>query len=143
MDNFTPYSALAGGFLIGLSAALLMLFNGRTAGISGIAGALLSPGYTAPGWRLCFLVGLLLGPWLLTRFGWFPVTIDVNASVAVLAVAGLLVGYGTSLGSGCTSGHGICGLARLSLRSLAATLTFMTTAGITVYIVRHVIGTGS
>lgn len=143
MDNFTPYSALAGGLLIGLSAALLMLFNGRRAGISGITGGLLSPGCVDNGWRLCFLAGLVLGPWVLIRTGWLPVAIQVNDSVAVMAIAGLLVGYGASLGSGCTSGHGICGLASLSPRSLAATLTFMASAGLTVYIARHIIGAGS
>lgn len=142
MDNFTPYSAIAGGVLIGLSAALLLLFNGRKAGISGITGGLLSPECIAPGWRLCFLAGLVLGPLALTQADGLPV-IHVNDSLPVMVIAGLLVGYGSSLGSGCTSGHGICGLANLSLRSLAATLTFMSAAGVTVYLVRHVIGAGS
>jgi len=142
MENFTPYSSLAGGFLIGLSAALFLLFNGRVAGISGIVGGLFSPWCTDAGLRLSFIAGLLLGSLILLKTGWLPVNIQINSSFSVIAIAGLLVGYGTSLGSGCTSGHGVCGLARLSLRSLAATLTFMITAALTVYIVRHIIGTG-
>ncbi|WP_024299931.1 YeeE/YedE family protein [Methylomicrobium lacus] len=143
MENFTPFSALAGGLLIGLSSALFLLLNGRRAGISGIAGDLFSFRCVNPGWRLCFLAGLVLGPLLIGKTGWLPVDVQVNDSLPLMAAAGLLVGYGTSLGSGCTSGHGICGLARLSKRSLAATLTFMLSAGITVYIARHLLGAGS
>ncbi|WP_374087825.1 YeeE/YedE family protein [Methylomicrobium lacus] len=143
MENFTPFSALAGGLLIGLSSALFLLLNGRRAGISSIASGLLSFRRVESGWRLCFLAGLVLGPLLISKTGWLPVDVQVNDSLPLMAAAGLLVGYGASLGSGCTSGHGICGLARLSKRSLAATLTFMLSAGITVYIVRHLLGAGS
>jgi uncharacterized membrane protein YedE/YeeE len=142
MSHFTPYSALAGGLLIGFAAALFLLLNGRRAGISGIVGGLVRPGCADPIWRLCFLAGLVLGPLWISKTNWLPVNIEVNGSLPLMALAGLLVGYGTSLGSGCTSGHGICGLARLSPRSLAATLTFMFTAGLTVYIVRHLLGAG-
>lgn len=144
MENFTPYSALIGGALIGLSAALLMLLNGRVAGISGIIGRALPPHQRADlGWRLFFLTGLLLGP-LSTRLVGDNVTnIHIDTPLPVLVIAGLLVGYGTNLGGGCTSGHGVCGLARLSPRSSAATLMFMVVAGITVYIVRHWIGAGN
>lgn len=142
MENFTPYSALAGGFLIGLAAALFLLWNGRRAGISSIVGGLLSPLCVDPLWRLCFVAGLVLGPLLINKTGWLTLDIQVGDSLPLLAVAGLLVGYGASLGSGCTSGHGICGLARLSPRSLAATFAFMLSAGITVYIMRHLLGAG-
>jgi uncharacterized membrane protein YedE/YeeE len=142
MENFTPYSALIGGMLIGLAVALLLWLNGRVAGISGIASGILPPWRDDIGWRLCFLLGLILAPVLYQSFGGL-VNIQIHASLPVLAVAGLLVGYGTSLGRGCTSGHGICGLARLSIRSMAATLTFMLIAALTVYIVKHLIGTGS
>ena len=143
MQNFTPYSALAGGILIGLSAALLLLFNGRRAGVSGILGGLLSPWCSDFGWRFCFIIGLLIGPLLVSRMDWISINIQVNHSLPIMAIAGLLVGYGTSLANGCTSGHGICGLARLSMRSLVATLTFMITGGVTVFIVRHITGLGS
>ncbi len=141
MENFTPYSALAGGMLIGLAVALLLLLNGRIAGISGIASGILPPWRDEVGWRLCFLAGLIFAPVLYQLLGG-QINIQIHTSLPVLVIAGLLVGYGTNLGRGCTSGHGICGLARLSARSAAATLTFMLTAAITVYIVRHVIGAG-
>ncbi|WP_442498009.1 YeeE/YedE family protein [Methylobacter sp. sgz302048] len=143
MENFTPYSALAGGGLIGLSAGLLWLFNGRVAGISGITGGLFSSRSRDIGWRLCFLAGLLLGPLMFRAVGDETASLHISPSLAVLSIAGLLVGYGTGLGNGCTSGHGICGLTRLSPRSVAATLTFMTVAAVTVYIVRHWPGAGS
>ncbi|MGJ0430905.1 YeeE/YedE family protein [Methylobacter sp.] len=143
MENFTPYSALAGGGLIGLSAGLLWLFNGRVAGISGITGGLFSSRSRDIGWRLCFLAGLLLGPLIFRIVGDETASLHISPSLAMLSIAGLLVGYGTGLGNGCTSGHGICGLTRLSPRSVAATLTFMTVAAVTVYIVRHWPGAGS
>lgn len=128
---------LGGGMLIGLSAALLLLADGRIAGISGIAAHLLGRPDGGTPWRGAFLIGLLLGPALfLVLAGRWPV-VHIAASWPVLAVAGLLVGFGTRLGSGCTSGHGVCGLARFSRRSLAAVLTFMTTAMLTVFVVRH------
>ncbi|MEH6491820.1 YeeE/YedE family protein [Halopseudomonas sp.] len=134
---FTPISALAGGALIGAAAALLMLFNGRIAGISGLVGRLLLP---QAGNRegLLFVVGLLLAPWLyLLAAGELQVQIETGP--VGLVVAGLLVGFGSRLGSGCTSGHGVCGLARLSPRSAVATLSFMGAGFVCVYIVRHLL----
>lgn len=139
MANFTPYSAFFGGVMIGLSAALLMLCNGRIAGISGIVSGVVLPKTGDIVWRYCFIAGLVLGPPLFALLGMTMPAIQINGSWVLWLSAGLLVGYGTRLGSGCTSGHGVCGLARLSLRSLAATLTFMTVAGLTVYVTRHVI----
>lgn len=139
MDSFmSPFLApLAGGALIGCAAALLLLANGRIAGISGIAGGLLGPAGRESAWRVAFLVGLLLGPVLfrLAAGHWPEARLDV--SWPMLVVAGLLVGYGTRLGSGCTSGHGVCGLARLSRRSFAAVAIFMAAAIVTVFLVRH------
>ena len=132
--------ALAGGALIGLSAVLLMLTNGRIAGISGIVGGLFGGGSGEAGWRLAFVVGLIAGPFVATLFGAPLPEIDIDASVPVILVAGLLVGFGSRLGNGCTSGHGVCGLARLSPRSLAATLTFMTVGAAVVFVARHVLG---
>jgi uncharacterized membrane protein YedE/YeeE len=141
MENFTPYSALIGGALIGLSAALLLFLNGRIAGISGIVGKALFPEQRGDvGWRMFFLAGLVLGPLVLRLINGNAVLFRIETSLPVLMIAGLLVGYGTSLGGGCTSGHGICGLARLSPRSALATVIFMIVAGMTVYIVRHWIG---
>lgn len=136
--NFTPWSALAGGALIGLAASLLILLNGRVAGISGILGGLLRPAPRDMAWRVAFLIGLVAAPWLYATFGKLP-TVRVDASEGVLIAAGLLVGLGTRYGSGCTSGHGVCGLSRLSARSLAATLTFMAAGFVTVYVARHLI----
>jgi len=141
MENFTPYSALIGGALIGLSAALLLFLNGRIAGISGIVGKALFPEQRGDvSWRMYFLAGLLLGPLISRLIDGNAVLFRIETSLPVLVIAGLLVGYGTSLGGGCTSGHGICGLARLSPRSALATVVFMVVAGMTVYIVRHWIG---
>lgn len=135
---FTPFSALAGGALIGLAAALLILLNGRVAGISGIVGGLLAPRAGEVGWRLAFVAGLLLSPLLFALSVGLPAA-RIEASQALLVAAGLLVGFGTRLGSGCTSGHGVCGLARLSPRSLAATLCFMAAGVATVYVIRHLL----
>lgn len=123
-ENFTPWSALAGGVIIGLSAAGFILLNGRIAGISGILGGLLVPQKRDVLWRIAFLAGMFAAPllWLMTAE--LP-PIEIKAGYLVLVVAGLLVGIGTRYGSGCTSGHGVCGLSRLSARSLTATLTFM------------------
>ena len=132
--------ALAGGVLIGLSAVLLMLANGRIAGISGIVGGLFGGGSGEAGWRLAFVAGLIAGPFAATLFGPPLPEIGIDASVPVILVAGLLVGFGSRLGNGCTSGHGVCGLARLSPRSLAATLTFMTVGAAVVFVARHVLG---
>lgn len=128
---------LAGGALIGASAALLLLLNGRIAGISGILGGLLAPSAREWAWRAAFLVGLLAGPVLLRLLSGHWPEVRVDVSWPMLAAAGLLVGFGTRLGSGCTSGHGVCGLARLSPRSLAAVATFMAAAALTVFLVRH------
>lgn len=138
-SNFTPWSALAGGVLIGLAAASFLLLNGRIAGISGILGGLLVPGRGDIAWRVAFLAGLIGAPavWLLAAE--LP-PIEINASYPALVIAGLLVGIGTRYGSGCTSGHGVCGLSRLSLRSLVATLSFMGAGFLTVYVIRHVMG---
>lgn len=132
--------ALAGGVLIGLSAVLLMLANGRTAGIAGIVGGLFGACAGEVGWRLAFIVGLVTGPFAATLFGAPLPEIGIDASVPVILVAGLLVGFGSRLGNGCTSGHGVCGLARLSRRSLAATLTFMIVGAAVVFVARHVLG---
>ena len=128
---------LAGGALIGASAALLLLANGRIAGISGILGGLLGPSVRDWAWRAAFLIGLLTGPALFRLGAGHWPEIRIGASWPILVVAGLLVGFGTRLGSGCTSGHGVCGLARLSPRSLAAVATFMAAAIVTVFVARH------
>ncbi len=125
-----------GGVLIGLSAAILWVADGRIAGISGILGGLLRPKPGETGWRLAFLAGLLAAPLLYVAVQGAP-EVSVEAGTARLVLAGLLVGFGTRLGSGCTSGHGVCGLARLSPRSFAATLVFMAVAALTVYASRH------
>jgi uncharacterized protein len=136
MTYLTIVPALGGGALIGLAAAMLLFFNNRTAGISGIAAGIFPPWRQDTGWRLWFLAGLVLSAPFWTLSGG-SVHIEIDTPFIVLAIAGLLVGYGTRLGGGCTSGHGICGNARLSARSIVATLVFMTTAGITVFLVRH------
>jgi len=139
VENFTPFSALAGGILIGLSAALLMATNGRIAGIAGILAGAVAPSSDDRPWRLTFLAGLILGGLLAQPLSGIR-ALTMVVGTPSLIVAGLLVGIGTRLGNGCTSGHGVCGIARLSPRSLAATATFMLTGGITVYLVRHGIG---
>lgn len=136
---FTPETALAGGVLIGLAAGLMMLLNGRIAGISGILGGLLRPVAGERGWRLAFLAGLVAAPAAYALVATLP-TVTVAAGYPVLVGAGLLVGAGTRFGSGCTSGHGVCGLSRLSWPSLLATLCFMATGFVTVFIVRHALG---
>ncbi|GGD11628.1 YeeE/YedE family protein [Aureimonas glaciei] len=140
MENFTPFSALGGGLLIGLSAAMLMLLNGRIAGISGILDGALRPRASGFGWRLAFVLGLVAAAPLMALAGFTPPAIVVDASLPVVVAAGLLVGFGARLGSGCTSGHGVCGIARGSGRSIVATLIFMATAAATVFVVRHLIG---
>lgn len=139
MLDVSPIPALVGGALIGLAAVLLLLANGRVAGISGIVGGVVE-GADDMGWRLAFIAGLILGPLLTTLILGTPPAIRIDAPLWSVIVAGLLVGFGTRLGSGCTSGHGVCGLARLSPRSLTATLTFMGVAIVVVFIVRHLIG---
>jgi uncharacterized membrane protein YedE/YeeE len=139
VENFTPVSGLIGGLLIGLAAALLLLLNGRISGISGIVGGLVAPKSSDAGWRIALVAGLLLGAfaYALATGGAIPIT--MQASVPVLVAAGLLVGFGTRLGSGCTSGHGVCGIARLSKRSIVATSVFFGVALLTVFLTRHVI----
>ncbi|MBS0429384.1 MAG: YeeE/YedE family protein [Proteobacteria bacterium] len=138
--HFTPWRSLAGGSLIGLAAAILIVANGRIAGISGIVGGLLRPTRNDWAWRLAFVAGLLAAPTVYALVAPLPVP-RIEAGSAVLVIAGLLVGFGTRLGGGCTSGHGVCGLARLSPRSLAATLGFMAAGFATVFLVRHVLAT--
>jgi len=136
--HFTPWGSLAGGLLIGVAAALLLLLNGRVAGISGIVGGLVAPRRGEIAWRLAFVLGLFAAPalWLLFKNNPVP---RIDAGFPTLAIAGLLVGVGTSYGSGCTSGHGVCGLARLSPRSLVATLAFMAAGVATVFAARHLV----
>jgi len=133
---FTPWSALAGGMLIGLAAAMLALLNGRIAGISGVLGGLFKPMRGDVGWRVAFVGGLIGAPLVYGLFSALP-TVQIDAGYGALVVAGLLVGIGTRYGSGCTSGHGVCGLSRLSPRSLVATATFMGAGFIMVFLLRH------
>lgn len=141
MHNLTPLSGLLGGALIGLAAAMLMLLTGRIAGVSGILSGLLLQGATDRGWRLAFLAGLIAAPLIATLLtGAARPSPAMPASLILIVVAGLLVGFGSRMGGGCTSGHGVCGVARLSARSLIATAVFMSAAIATVAIVRHMIG---
>ena len=135
---FTPWSALAGGAIIGLAAAMFALVNGRVAGISGIVGGLLRPTLPDAVWRLAFIAGLIVAPILYIVFAQLP-PIVIEAGYPTLVVAGVLVGVGTRLGSGCTSGHGVCGLSRASPRSLVATFVFMAAGFATVFVMRHVL----
>jgi uncharacterized membrane protein YedE/YeeE len=137
--HFTPWSSLAGGVLIGLAAAMLLVVSGKIAGISGIAGGLLRPVRGDVGWRIAFLLGLVVAPLAFALLAPLP-AVQVEAGYPALIVAGLLVGFGTRYGAGCTSGHGICGLSRRSPRSLAATAAFMAAGFATVYIIRHLVG---
>ena len=140
MASFDPLSALLGGVLIGVASVLLMMLNGRIAGISGILGGFLTSGANDKAWRIAFVVGLIAAPLIFAAMGQSLIMPDMPASWLVVAAGGLLVGFGTRLGSGCTSGHGVCGIARLSPRSIVATVIFMATAVATVAIVRHVLG---
>ena len=141
ITQFTPLAATIGGALIGVASVMLMAFNGRIAGISGILGRLFPPyAGTDPLGAACFLLGLIAAPLLYSAVTGTPFVQTVSSDASLMAIAGLLVGYGTALGGGCTSGHGVCGIARLSPRSIAATCIFMATAFVTVLIMRHVIG---
>jgi uncharacterized protein len=140
MANFTPVSAAIGGVLIGLSAVLLMLSTGRIAGISGIFSGLLNMRGEDKGWRVAFIAGLILAPVIAGLIGRAMAPPKLPANWAVIIAAGLLVGFGTRLGGGCTSGHGICGIGRLSPRSIVATIVFMAVGIITVAVTRHVLG---
>jgi uncharacterized protein len=140
MANFTPISAAIGGALIGLAAVLLMALTGRIAGVSGIMGGVLSPRSDDRLWRLAFIAGLIAAPLAAALAGHAVAAPQMPGSTVIIAVGGLLVGFGTRLGNGCTSGHGICGIARLSPRSIAATMVFMVAAMAVVAVTRHVIG---
>jgi uncharacterized protein len=137
--HFSPYSALIGGVIIGAAASLFLLLNGRIAGISGILGGLLQAPKRNASWRIAFLAGLVISPTIYQLFTALP-PISIDASTPLLVIAGLLVGVGTQYGAGCTSGHGVCGLSRLSPRSLVATLSFMAAGFATVFALRHLIG---
>ena len=137
-NYFTPWASLAGGILLGLASAMFILLNGRILGISGIVGGLLRPKSGDVSWRLSFVLGLLVAP-LLYLLVAGPSSARIDAGWVTIVIAGLLVGVGTRYGSGCTSGHGVCGLSRLSPRSLVATLAFMGAGFVTVYLLRHVL----
>jgi uncharacterized membrane protein YedE/YeeE len=137
-NAFTPWSSFGGGMLIGLSAAMFVLLNGRIAGISGVLGGLFTPVRGDVLWRVAFIVGMVAAPLAYSVVLTLP-SMQIDASYAALVAAGLLVGVGTRYGAGCTSGHGVCGLSRLSLRSLMATGTFMGAGFATVYVLRHLI----
>jgi uncharacterized membrane protein YedE/YeeE len=139
MTNFTPVPALIGGVLIGASALILWLFSGRIAGISGILGGLASPAPHEQGWRIAFLAGLVAAPLLAAAFAGGLPEVTITGSTPILVAGGLLVGFGTRLGGGCTSGHGVCGMARRSPRSVTATLVFMAAAAATVFVARHLL----
>ena len=139
LNAFTPWSALAGGVLIGVAAAMFVLLNGRIAGISGVLGGLLRPSRGDIAWRAAFVLGIVAAPWVYSIVTAWPQP-QIDAGQGALVVAGLLVGVGTRYGSGCTSGHGVCGLSRLSPRSLVATAAFMGAGFATVYVIRHLSG---
>lgn len=139
ITQFTPIEAILGGSLIGLSAVLLMAFHGRIAGMTGIlAGAIMPKGDA--GWRIAFLLGAIAAPVLLTLITGSPLPFAAEFPAWAIVLSGLLVGVGVTFGGGCTSGHGVCGIARLSTRSIVATVTFMATTLITVFVIRHVLG---
>ncbi len=140
MTEFTPVASAIGGAMIGLSAIMLMLFMGRIAGISGIASRLLPPVAEDYGWRLAFVVGLIAAPIVYQQVSEQPIEQTVSGDLVLMGLAGLLVGFGSVFGGGCTSGHGVCGLSRLSVRSLIATVVFMVVAFVTVFLVRHGLG---
>lgn len=140
MENFTPITALLGGLLIGGAATLTLWANGRIAGISGILSGVIVPNSSDRVWRVLFVLGMLAGAIAYPLLRGEPTALELQVGPVGAIIAGLLVGFGTRLGSGCTSGHGICGLARFSRRSFTATLLFMVTAIVTVFIIRHVVG---
>jgi uncharacterized membrane protein YedE/YeeE len=138
-NHFTPLAAMAGGVLIGIAAAMFVLLNGRIAGISGVLGGLLRPVRGDSAWRMAFVLGLVGAPLIYLLFAALPKP-QIDAGYGALILAGLLVGVGTRYGSGCTSGHGVCGLSRLSPRSLVATAAFMAAGFVTVFVARHLLG---
>lgn len=137
MTEFTPLTALTGGSLIGLSAVMLMLFNGRIAGMTGMLTGLLAVPSPATGWRLAFIAGSIVAPIAMMATTGFTPELQVPASTLLLAIGGFIVGIGVTMASGCTSGHGVCGLARFSPRSLVAVLSFMASTALTVFVIRH------
>ncbi len=139
MENFTPVSALLGGALIGVAAAMFLVMNGRLAGVSGIVSRLFPPAKGDTDWRLFFVGGLILGTLVYQAVG-TPYEIGYSGGWPILVIGGLWTGIGTRIGGGCTSGHGVCGMARMSSRSITATAIFMVFAGITVFLARHVVG---
>ena len=138
--NFTPVMSLIGGLLIGLAALFLMAMNGRVMGISGILAGLTNSANKDRSWRIAFIIGTIIGPFIVMMFSGNPIEIRPVSGGFMLMASGLIVGLGTSIGSGCTSGHGICGLSRFSLRSLVATLSFMAAGFVTVLVTRHLMG---
>lgn len=138
-NNFTPWTSLAGGALIGLAASILILLNGRIAGISGIVGGLIKPRWHDAGWRVAFIAGLVAAPIIWQSIVMLP-TLQIYSSYGTLIIAGLIVGISTRFGAGCTSGHGVCGISRLSPRSIIATISFMLAGFVTVYVIRHIWG---
>ena len=140
MTSFTPFEAILGGSLIGLASVLLMAFHGRIAGMTGILAGVLPPIQKDWDWRVSFLLGAILAPVLVSMLTGAPVPFDNPVSIWAVIIGGFIVGIGVNYGSGCTSGHGVCGMARLSLRSITATAIFMVSTGITVFVVRHIIG---
>ncbi len=140
MTEFTPVSGLTGGLMIGLASALLLLGAGRIAGISGIFGGLLTPERGNIGWRVMFIAGMILAGLLWPALSGQSVPVDLQVSWPVMLIAGALVGFGARLGSGCTSGHGVCGIGRLAPRSMIATAVFMGSAVVTTFLMRHLIG---
>lgn len=137
---FTPYKGLLGGFLIGLSAVLLMLINGRIAGMSSMVHGLCPPGKKIEYWRAAFILGLIIGGFSYYLFPVIQFPLRINYPILLLILGGFCVGFGTRMGHGCTAGHGVCGVARLSLRSIIATSTFFISAVITTFVMRHLIG---
>lgn len=140
MENFTPLASLIGGVLIGLSASAMLFFNGKVAGVSGIVGGILKPVKEDVGWRLAFVAGLLVGGSLLDRLAPVLFNISIVRSFGVFLIAGALVGFGARMGNGCTSGHGVCGMSRFSVRSMIATLLFIVSGAATVYVVNEILG---
>lgn len=139
VTEFTPWSGLAGGLMIGLAVALLLFMLGRIAGVSGIAAGLMTSDVREAAWRLMFLAGLILGALLYSLVGQRPLQVDLQSGLSTMFAGGFLVGFGTRLGSGCTAGHGICGISRLSARSVTATAVFFVTGIATVYVIRHLL----
>jgi uncharacterized membrane protein YedE/YeeE len=140
MDKFTPIPSLVGGILIGLSASILLLFTGKVAGVSGIVGGLLRRPSGDTLWRACFIAGLMVGGSVIAVSYPQALRMELTRSAAAHCVAGLLVGFGTRLGAGCTSGHGVCGISRLSVRSIVATITFMAVGAISVFVINQIFG---